>query len=118
VDHRDLRKFRRIAGGESRQSAGRCLAEIPLANEREQAHEQRQLQNVPSETLRKDDVVRVSAGELIPSDGEVIEGAAMVNESAITGESAPVVRESGGDRSSVTGGTVVLVRYNSGARLS
>ena len=65
-------------------------------------------QNVPSDTLRKDDVVRVSAGELIPSDGEVIEGAAMVNESAITGESAPVVRESGGDRSSVTGGTVVL----------
>ncbi|MBK6911000.1 MAG: potassium-transporting ATPase subunit KdpB [bacterium] len=65
-------------------------------------------QNVPSDSLRKDDIVRVSAGELIPSDGEVIEGAAMVNESAITGESAPVVRESGGDRSSVTGGTVVL----------
>ena len=63
---------------------------------------------VPSDSLRKDDVVRVSAGEWIPSDGEVIEGAAMVNESAITGESAPVVRESGGDRSSVTGGTVVL----------
>jgi K+-transporting ATPase ATPase B chain len=66
------------------------------------------IEQVPSEKLRMNDVVRVSAGELIPADGEVIEGAAMVNESAITGESAPVVRESGGDRSSVTGGTVVL----------
>ena len=59
-------------------------------------------------SLRKDDVVLVEAGELIPSDGEVIEGVAIVDESAITGESAPVIRESGGDRSSVTGGTRVL----------
>ena len=59
-------------------------------------------------SLRKDDVILVEAGELIPSDGEVIEGVASVDESAITGESAPVIRESGGDRSSVTGGTRVL----------
>ncbi|MBL7590228.1 potassium-transporting ATPase subunit B, partial [Escherichia coli] len=54
------------------------------------------------------DVVLVVAGDLIPSDGEVIEGVASVNEAAITGESAPVIRESGGDRSAVTGGTQVL----------
>ncbi|HQT45839.1 MAG TPA: potassium-transporting ATPase subunit KdpB [Acidocella sp.] len=58
--------------------------------------------------LRKGDVVLVEAGELIPSDGEIIEGVASVNESAITGESAPVVREAGGDRSAVTGGTLVV----------
>src|SRR5262249_51214665 len=54
------------------------------------------------------DVVLVEAGDLIPGDGEVIEGVASVNESAITGESAPVIREAGGDRSAVTGGTTVL----------
>ncbi len=58
--------------------------------------------------LRAGDVVRVEAGELLPGDGDVIEGAASVDESAITGESAPVIRESGGDRSAVTGGTRVL----------
>lgn len=58
--------------------------------------------------LRKGDVVLVQAGELIPGDGEVVEGIASVNESAVTGESAPVIREAGGDRSSVTGGTQVL----------
>ncbi|MDV9034276.1 potassium-transporting ATPase subunit KdpB [Pseudomonas sp. RAC1] len=58
--------------------------------------------------LRKDDVVRVVAGELIPGDGEVLEGIAAVNEAAITGESAPVIRESGGDRSAVTGNTRVV----------
>ncbi|MBA4018233.1 MAG: K(+)-transporting ATPase subunit B [Pirellula sp.] len=63
---------------------------------------------VAASLLRKDDVVLVEAGDFIPADGEVIEGIASVNESAITGESAPVIRESGGDRSSVTGGTVVL----------
>jgi K+-transporting ATPase ATPase B chain len=62
---------------------------------------------VPGNTLRKDDVVLVEAGDLIPSDGDVIEGIASVNESAITGESAPVIRETG-DRSAVTGGTKVL----------
>jgi K+-transporting ATPase ATPase B chain len=63
---------------------------------------------VPSAQLRRGDVVVVTAGEIIPGDGEVIEGIASVDESAITGESAPVIRESGGDRSAVTGGTRVL----------
>jgi potassium-transporting ATPase ATP-binding subunit len=65
-------------------------------------------QHVPAEDLRKDDLVIVSAGGIIPADGEIIEGAATVDESAITGESAPVIREAGGDRSAVTGGTRVL----------
>ena len=65
-------------------------------------------QEISAEQLRKDDEVVVSAGEIIPGDGEVIEGVASVDESAITGESAPVIREAGGDRSSVTGGTRVL----------
>jgi K+-transporting ATPase ATPase B chain len=63
---------------------------------------------VPSSALRKGDLVVVEAGQLIPGDGEIIEGIASVDESAITGESAPVIRESGGDRSAVTGGTKVL----------
>ena len=63
---------------------------------------------VPATSLRKGNVVLVEAGDFIPVDGEVIEGVASVNEAAITGESAPVIRESGGDRSSVTGGTRVL----------
>lgn len=63
---------------------------------------------VAAERLRKDDLILISAGEIIPADGEIIEGAAMVDESAITGESAPVLREAGGDRSAVTGGTRVL----------
>src|SRR3989454_10370224 len=67
-----------------------------------------QFTTVSAATLRQDDVVMVEAGEFIPSDGEVIEGIASVDESAITGESAPVIRESGGDRSAVTGGTRVL----------
>ena len=65
-------------------------------------------QDISADKLRKDDEVVVSAGEIIPGDGEVIEGVASVDESAITGESAPVIREAGGDRSSVTGGTRVL----------
>ncbi len=63
---------------------------------------------VASSLLKKGDVVLVEAGDTIPADGDVIEGVASVNESAITGESAPVIRESGGDRSAVTGGTKVL----------
>ena len=66
------------------------------------------VEEVNANTLRKGDVVLVHAGETIPADGDVIEGAATVDESAITGESAPVIRESGGDRSAVTGGTRVL----------
>jgi K+-transporting ATPase ATPase B chain len=65
-------------------------------------------ETVPAPELKQGDVVLVAAGELIPSDGEVIEGIASIDESAITGESAPVIRESGGDRSAVTGGTRVL----------
>ena len=63
---------------------------------------------VPAPQLRQGDVVVIEAGEMIPGDGDVIDGIASVDESAITGESAPVIRESGGDRSSVTGGTKVL----------
>ncbi len=75
-------------------------------------------ETVPSAKLRSGDVVMVSANELVPGDGEVIEGVASVDESAITGESAPVIREAGGDRSAVTGGTrvrsdVIKVRITS-----
>ena len=66
------------------------------------------IEQISAEQLRKDDLVWVSAGEIIPADGEIIAGAATVDESAITGESAPVIREAGGDRSAVTGGTRVL----------
>ncbi len=66
------------------------------------------VQFVPATRLKPGDVVLVQAGDLIPSDGEVVEGVASVNEAAITGESAPVIRESGGDRSAVTGGTQVI----------
>ncbi len=63
---------------------------------------------VPGSSLKVGDIVLVEAGDLVPSDGEVIEGVASVNEAAITGESAPVIREAGGDRSAVTGGTQVI----------
>jgi K+-transporting ATPase ATPase B chain len=66
------------------------------------------LEEVPSSALKPDDRVVVEAGQMIPSDGEIIEGIASVDEAAITGESAPVIREAGGDRSGVTGGTRVL----------
>ena len=75
---------------------------IPSADKKEQ------ITAVSSALLKKGDIVIVKAGEQIPGDGEVIEGAASVDESAITGESAPVIREAGGDRSAVTGGTTVL----------
>lgn len=75
---------------------------IPSADKKEQ------ITAVSSATLKKGDIVILKAGEQIPGDGEVIEGAASVDESAITGESAPVIREAGGDRSAVTGGTTVL----------
>ena len=64
--------------------------------------------DVASTALKKKDLYIVKAGEQVPADGEVIEGAASVDESAITGESAPVIREAGGDRSAVTGGTTVI----------
>ncbi len=75
---------------------------IPSADKKDQ------VTPVSSATLKKGDIVIVKAVEQIPGDGEVIEGAASVDESAITGESAPVIREAGGDRSAVTGGTTVL----------
>src|SRR4030042_5320895 len=70
--------------------------------------EQVKTELIPASKLRKGDVVLVRAGEIIPGDGEVIEGVASVDEYAITGESAPVIREAGGDRSAVTGGTTVI----------
>src|SRR6516165_7534663 len=71
-------------------------------------HDRAIFKPTPAPSLRRGDVVLVEAGDLMPSDGEVIEGVASVNESAVTGESAPVVREAGGDRSAVTGGTLVV----------
>jgi potassium-transporting ATPase ATP-binding subunit len=79
-----------------------------LAHKLESASRAARRFDVNSSDLRKGDVVHVAAGEFIPADGEVVEGIASVDESAITGESAPVIRESGGDRSAVTGGTRVL----------
>ena len=73
-----------------------------------EAHLSAVIEHVPALDLKVGDVVLVEAGELIPSDGDIIEGVASVNESAITGESAPVIREAGGDRCAVTGGTTVL----------
>src|SRR2546428_892576 len=84
--------------------AGRDLQAKGLAGRERGAR----YETVPASALRKGDVVLVEAGDFVPADGEVIEGVASVNEAAITGESAPVIRESGGDRSSVTGGTQVL----------
>ncbi|MEZ4590623.1 MAG: potassium-transporting ATPase subunit KdpB [Chloroflexota bacterium] len=72
------------------------------------ADRQAKVETVASTALRKDDLVLVEAGDLIPADGEVVVGIAAVDESAVTGESAPVIRESGGDRSAVTGGTRVI----------
>jgi K+-transporting ATPase ATPase B chain len=69
------------------------------------------IEEIPSAKLRSGDMCSVAAGELIPGDGEIVEGVASVDESAITGESAPVIREAGGDRSAVTGGTRVLSDY-------
>ncbi|MFJ2299934.1 potassium-transporting ATPase subunit KdpB [Oerskovia paurometabola] len=86
---------RRVMAPSDTLASGTGLAALPTAE-------------VPSSTLGVGDVVVVRAGEIVPGDGDVIEGVASVDESAITGESAPVIRESGGDRSAVTGGTVVL----------
>jgi K+-transporting ATPase ATPase B chain len=87
-----------------RKARSETVAKRLLANGT--AHET--TETVPSSKLRSGDIVMVVAGELVPGDGEVIEGVASVDESAITGESAPVIREAGGDRSAVTGGTRVL----------
>jgi len=93
---------------------GRGKAQAATLRKMRQETNARRLRNgrgeeiVPASALRKGDTVVVEAGEIIPGDGDVIEGIASVDESAITGESAPVIRESGGDRSAVTGGTKVL----------
>ncbi len=79
-----------------------------LAKKLSKAEYSSDYEKISASTLRKEDIVLVEAGDIIPMDGEVIEGVASVDESAITGESAPVIRESGGDRSAVTGGTRVL----------
>ena len=110
--HGAVRELRGGDGRGPRQGAGRRAA--PRATRRRRRSgcasraATRAYDEVASPQLRKGDVVLVEAGEMIPADGEVIEGVASVNESAITGESAPVIRESGGDRSAVTGGTIVL----------
>src|SRR5262249_18836159 len=90
--------------GKAQAEALRGLRKETVARKRVGGREGR----VPASALRRGDEVGVEAGEMIPGDGEVIEGIASVDESAITGESAPVIRESGGDRSAVTGGTRVL----------
>jgi potassium-transporting ATPase ATP-binding subunit len=90
--------------GKAQAKALRGLRQETVARKLADGREER----VPASTLRKGDVVVVEVGEIIPGDGEVIEGIASVDESAVTGESAPVIRESGGDRSAVTGGTKVL----------
>src|SRR6476660_6591989 len=93
---------------------GRGKAQAATLRKMRQETNARRLRNgrgeeiVPASALRKGDTVVVEAGEIIPGDGDVVEGIAMVDESVITGESAPVIRESGGDRSAVTGGTKVL----------
>ena len=93
---------------------GRGKAQAATLRKMRQETNARRLRNgkgeeiVPASALRKGDTVVVQAGEIIPGDGDVIEGIASVDESAITGESAPVIREGGGDRSAVTGGTKVL----------
>ena len=87
------------------------LRQSALGN-RGQAHCRRRQDRskFPAPSCASGDIVSVAAGELIPGDGEIVEGVASVDESAITGESAPVIREAGGDRSAVTGGTRVLQR--------
>jgi K+-transporting ATPase ATPase B chain len=94
--------------GKAQAAALRGLRKTVWAKKLHEPHHGATPHIVPSEELRKGDVVMVTAGEVIPGDGEVIEGVASVDESAITGESAPVIREAGGDFSAVTGGTRVL----------
>jgi len=90
--------------GKAQADALRRTKTESVARRRLNAHEEQ----IPASQLRKGDVVIVEANQIIPGDGTVIEGIASVNEAAITGESAPVIREAGGDRSAVTGGTTVL----------
>jgi K+-transporting ATPase ATPase B chain len=99
-----------LAEGRSKAQAAslRSLKKETWAKKLEQPHSGAKWLPIESQSLRKGDVVYIIAGDVVPADGEVIEGVASVDESAITGESAPVIRESGGDFSAVTGGTRVL----------
>ncbi len=94
--------------GKAQADALRKARRDVMAKRVREPHRDAPFESVPSPELRKDQFVLVEAGDTIPADGEVVEGVASVNESAVTGESAPVIRESGGDRSAVTGGTIVL----------
>jgi len=94
--------------GKAQAAALRGLRKTVWAKKLQEPHYGAGMHTIPSEDLRKGDVVVVTAGEVIPGDGEAIEGVASVDESAITGESAPVIREAGGDFSAVTGGTRLL----------
>ena len=94
--------------GKAQAAALKGLRKTVWAKNLQEPHSNAKVHTVPSEELRKGDFVLVSAGDIIPGDGEVVEGVASVDESAITGESAPVIREAGGDFSAVTGGTRIL----------
>lgn len=97
--------------GKAQADALRSAKKDILANRIESIEKKEKVSKVNSTELRKGDLIIVKAGEQIPADGDVVYGAASVDESAITGESAPVIRESGGDRSAVTGGTQVISDY-------
>lgn len=94
--------------GKAQADSLRAAKRDVMANQIPSLDKKKSITVVASAMLKKGDLVIVKAGEQIPADGEVVEGAASVDESAITGESAPVIREAGGDRSAVTGGTTVL----------
>lgn len=94
--------------GKAQADSLRAAKKNVSANKIPSADQKDNIELVSSSTLKRGDIVLVRAGEQIPGDGDVIDGAASVDESAITGESAPVIREAGGDRSAVTGGTTVL----------
>jgi K+-transporting ATPase ATPase B chain len=94
--------------GKARAESLRKTRTEVMAKKLENPESKEKFELISSAKLHKGDYILVVAGEIIPGDGDVVEGAALVNESAITGESAPVVRESGGDRSAVTGGTTVI----------
>src|SRR5262249_12788330 len=107
VVHGAVRQFRRGGCRRPPQGAGRGVS-TPAPRDASPGAGGGCHNFTPSTSLRVGDVVPVEAGHPIPSEGEVIEGIDSVNEAALTGESAPVIRESGGDRSAVTGGTQVL----------
>ncbi|GAA0280550.1 potassium-transporting ATPase subunit KdpB [Muricomes sp. OA1] len=94
--------------GKAQADSLRASKKDVMANKIPAADQKDQIEHVKSAYLKKGDLVIVHTGEQIPADGEVVEGAASVDESSITGESAPVIREAGGDRSAVTGGTTVI----------